>query len=141
MGLFNRSILFQQYPVPVKLAIVFMTLGWIFHFIFYFLFLVGDTLVRNDYIMLAIGIGICFFTASINRWARMLAIFFNIGIIALYLLICISQRTAVELRAFSALVVITFGISTYFLFKRETAAYFKSYNQMPAEPDTGPKEE
>jgi hypothetical protein len=84
--------------------------------------------------MLGIGIGICFFTASINRWARMLAVFFNVGIMALYLLVCLSGRTAIELRSLSALVVILFGISTYFLFKKETSNYFKTYNQPPGTP-------
>jgi hypothetical protein len=64
----------------------------------------------------------------------MLAVFFNIGIMALYLLVCLSGRTAIELRAFSVLVVILFGISTYFLFKKETSNYFKTYNQPSGTP-------
>jgi hypothetical protein len=128
MGLFNRSILFQQYPRPVKMAIVFMVLGWVFHFIIYFTFLAGEALVRNDYIMLGVGLGICFFTASINRWARMLAFFFNLGIMALYLLVCLSQHVGSDLRALSAGVVLLFAVSTYYLFNKETSNYFRTFN-------------
>lgn len=129
--LFNTDIQFQNYPQSVKVGIVSLVAGWAMHLTYYYVYLTRSELVRTDYLMIGVGLGICFFVAAINKWARMLCLFFNAGIIFMYLALALLLQADFGLRIFSGVVAGGFCVSTYFLLKKETAEYFKIYNQHP----------
>ena len=64
------------YPRVVKLALITLVAGWALHFLFLYRYF-PDLL---DYRQPVVGVLICVFVAMIKRWARMLCIFFNIGV-------------------------------------------------------------
>lgn len=134
----NTVISFKEYPTSVKRAILFLAIGWILHYVYYFGFLPGGELTRIDYLQLGVGVAICYFVASINKWARALCIFFNIGIMVLYLIpfAVHIQKGNIALYLFTALVIFLFGLSTYYLSRKETTQYFKEYNKPDEESET-----
>jgi len=109
-------------------AIVCLTLGWIVHLVYYFKFFTGEVLVRNDYLMAVVGIAICFFVASINTWARALSLFFNIGIMVIYLALLAFQKTNFGLQVMTITVIVLFALATYYLLRKDTAEFFRSFN-------------
>lgn len=127
----NKTINWNHYPNSVKTALKFLVTGWLIHLVFYFQFLATDQLTRNDYLMVGVGAAICYFVAGINKWARSLCIFFNIGIIAIYLVLLVFSQAGFGRHLLEGLVVITFGLSTFFLVQKETSAFFKEYNRPP----------
>lgn len=129
--MFNWQIKFDTYPTFVKAAIVSLSLGWLVHLVFYYKFFTGDILVRNDYLMFIVGVSICFFVASINKWARPLCLFFNIGIMLIYLILLYVyfQKPEYDKRVLSIAILFLFGISTYLLLRRDTIAYFRDFNE------------
>jgi hypothetical protein len=132
--LFNLSIQFQQYPQPVKIAIVSLAAGWALHLCYYYYFFVyqpGAELARIDYLMIGVGAAICFFVAAINKWARMLCVFFNLAIIFMYLVLTLLQQANFGQRIITGMVAGLFCLATWYLLKKETAEYFKAYNQPP----------
>ena len=121
-------------PAAVKYGIIFLIGGWLCHYAFYFMYFIEEMPSKTTYLQLGVGIGICYFVATLKRWARMLCLFFNIGIIALYGLYCLAffQSNKYDLMAMTGLVAILFLISTYFLLKKETAQFYAA-----ADPGTG----
>jgi hypothetical protein len=131
--LFNLHIDFQRYPQVVKNAIVSLVAGWaLFLAYYYYLFIhtTGSELARFDYLMIGVGVAICFFVAAINKWARMLCIFFNLPIIATCITLTLFHQTTLGQRFIPAAVAVLFCLSTYYLLQKETAEYFKRYNQL-----------
>ena len=128
--MFNTAIKFETYPNNVKKAIVCLTLGWIGHLIFYFKFLPGEVSTRSDLLMAAVGITVCFFVASINTWARMLSLFGNIIILVtyLYLAMLVFQKPAFGLQVMTTTVLVLFALATYYLLRKDTAEFFRSFN-------------
>jgi hypothetical protein len=127
--MFNQIMEFKNYPASVKNAILFLLAGWICHYYFYFSFLVNEFPMRTTYMQIGIGVAICFFVVSVKRWARMLCIFFNIGIAALYLLYCAAFFNSgnLNLTFLTGITLILFSISTYFLAVKESSQFFKTY--------------
>jgi len=121
----------------VKKAIVCLTLGWIVHLIFYFKFLPGEVLARSDVLMMAVGLLVCFFVASINPWARMLSLFGNIVILVtyLYLAMLVFQKPAFGLQVMTTSVIVLFSLATYYLLRKDTAEFFRSFNATKAQVD------
>ena len=135
--MFNTAIKFKTYPNNVKKAIVCLTLGWIVHLIFYFKFLPGEVLARSDVLMMAVGLLVCFFVASINPWARMLSLFGNIVILVtyLYLAMLVFQKPAFGLQVMTTSVIVLFSLATYYLLRKDTAEFFRSFNATKAQVD------
>jgi len=129
--MFNLDIKFDTYPTFIKLAIITLALGWLVHLVFYYKVFTDDTLVRRDYLMFTVGIAICFFIAGINKWARPLCLFFNFVIILFYLLLLYIyiQKPQYDLSVVTVTVLILFGLSSYLLLRRDTIAYFNSFNE------------
>ena len=127
----NISVKFNEYPTGVKMGIWFLIAGWVLHYFYFLKFLMGEFPVKTLYLQLGIGVAICYFVASINKWARSLCIFFNFAIMVLYLFYCILyfNLSKYDLAFLTALVVVLFSISTYFLTRKESSQYFKTYNQ------------
>ena len=121
-------------PAAVKYGILFLICGWLCHYAFYFTHFAEEMPLRTTYLQLGVGIGICYFVAAIKKWARMLCLFFNMGIIALYGLYCLAffQSNKYNLMMLTGLIAVLFLISTYFLLKKETAQFYAA-----ADPGTG----
>ena len=131
MAFINTTIKLKDYPLSVKLAILFLALGWGLHYLFYFKFLMYDEPVRNLYLQLGIGIAICYFVASINRWAKAMCIFFNLGIIIIYLVLFANYVLVDKpaLSVFTVTIALLFCLSTYYLLLKKTRDYFNIYGQ------------
>lgn len=127
----NISVKFKEYPTSIKMGISFLIAGWILHYFYFLKFLLGEFPLKTFYLQIGIGISICYFVASINKWARSLCIFFNFAIIVLYLFyfILYFNINKYDLAFLTALVAVLFSISTYFLTRKESSQYFKIYNQ------------
>jgi hypothetical protein len=130
--LFKTSIDFKTYPASVKRAIVFLAAGWLLHYAYYFIFFSGADPSRTVYLQLFVGVAICWFVAGINRWARALCLFFNFGIIVLYLFyfVIFLQVGRSDHIVFTALVAVAFGLSTYYLLQKETSRFFLESNSL-----------
>jgi hypothetical protein len=128
--MFNLAIKFNHYPAIVKWALLFLVLGWALHLGFYFKFMEGQISERNAYLMVGIGIAICYFTAAINRWARAMCLFFNLGIIVLYLVLTLAFVNSGKMAqaGFTSLVVAAFIAASVLLFLPKTRDFFKSFN-------------
>jgi hypothetical protein len=127
----NTTINLKEYPLSVKLAILFLALGWGLHYLFYFKFLMYDEPVRNLYLQVGLGIGICYFVASINRWAKAMCIFFNLGIVIIYLVLFANYVLIDKpaLSVFTVTIALLFCLSTYYLLIRKTREFFYIYGQ------------
>ena len=127
----NISIKFKEYPTSVKIGISFLVAAWILHYFYFLKFLMSEFPIKTIYLQLGIGVSICYFVASINKWARSLCIFFNFAIIVLYLLIFYLHfsQNKYDLTFIAALIAVLFSISTYFLAGKESSQYFKTYNE------------
>jgi hypothetical protein len=142
--MFNTVVKFGTYPTNVKRGIVCLTLGWIMHLVVYFNYFTGEALVRNDYLMAAVGIAICYFVASINTWARALSLFFNLGILVIYLALLVIPTQDLGLGQLKPMTVIAlFALATYFLLHKDVAEFFRSFNAAEThgdekKDDTGP---
>jgi uncharacterized membrane protein len=121
-------------PIAVNYGIIFLICGWLCHYAFYFMHFAQEMPSKTTYLQLGVGLGICFFVVRLKRWARMLCLFFNLGIIALYALYCLAffQSGKYNPMIFTGLIAILFLISTYFLLKKETAQFYAA-----ADPDAG----
>jgi len=127
----NISIKFKEYPTSVKMGISFLIAAWISHYFYFLKFLMSEFPLKTLYLQLGIGVSICYFVASINKWARSLCIFFNFAIIVLYLFFSIMyfNISKFDLAFFTILVVVFFSISTFYLTRKESSQYFKTYNE------------
>ncbi len=118
----------KTYPGSVRSALMFLVAGWLLHFAAYFGFLLKGETQRNMILMVAIGVGICYFVATIKNWARMLCIFFNIGIAGIYVLFSFSFFYTGETGKglLTVATIIVFVLSTYYLLVKETTRFFKT---------------
>ncbi len=115
-------------PAGAKYAMAMLIAGWLLHYAFYFLVFADEMPEKTTYLQLGVGIGICYCITTAKKWARMLCVYFNVGIIALYLLysLALVQSDRIGLFVLSALITLLFSGSTLFLLKRETALFFNS---------------
>ena len=85
--------------------------------------------LQSDYELLsqlAVGLGICYCVATIQKWARKLCIYFNIGMVVMYALFAIAFALGEKFMevALTTLIAGAFAVSLYWLLKRETAQFF-----------------
>jgi hypothetical protein len=136
------SIAFSEYPKQVKLAILFLCLAWLLHYVFYFSYLFDRAagMQNREYLQLGVGLGICVIVAGIKRWARMMSIFFNLGMMGMYLFLAYVYNGAQhrETAALAALVFLLFTLATVFMLNREVARYFKERDPLPEPPGSQP---
>jgi len=116
----------REMPPSVKNAIILLLAGWLAHYIFYFVFIAEDQPERVTYLQLGVGIAICYCVVTIRKWARKLCIFFNIGMVATYLVFSIvfAYVDQVGRFALTAFTAAAFAFSLYFLLRKETAQFF-----------------
>ena len=137
-GFIQTTINFKAYPTVVRNAILFLVAGWLVHYYFFFTHLeavlfsdmeTGSQADRTVYLQLGVGIGICYFVAAINRWARALCLWFNFIIIVTYGLlfyIFVHQNDTMA-SLLTAIVALLFSGATYYLLNKKTAEYFRTY--------------
>ena len=136
----------EEMPPAVKRAIIFLLTGWAAHYIFYFGFIAADQPERVTYLNLGVGIGICYFVATIRKWARRLCIYFNIAMVPMYILFAIAfaQGGKVDLFILTAFAAVAFGFSLYYLLQKETLRFFappeENKEQQPDESSRGPQQ-
>lgn len=120
----------KKRPAAVRYGILFLICGWLSHYVFYFTHFAAEMPSRTTYLQIGVGVGICYFVVTLKRWARMLCLFFNIGIIALYGLYCLLffQSNKYGLMLLTGLTATLFLLSTYFLLKKETAQFYTAAN-------------
>jgi hypothetical protein len=138
MGLFSIDL--EDYPKRVNLAIGSLCLAWLLHYVFYFQYLFDTSvgMTRLDYIQIGVGVGICVMVAQIKRWARLMCLFFNIGMVGMYAFVTYAFHSAgggKETALLTALVALLFGVSTYLLLDRRVAAFFRERNPLPERPN------
>jgi hypothetical protein len=123
---------YSTFPSSAKNGILFLLLGWIWHFsLLYMLLGTGLKIETQDWLRLsAIALLVCFFTIRVRNWARVLGIVANLLVISLYLLATAHfyNLNKINFSIFSAINVILFAISTFFLFKKETSDFFKLHS-------------
>jgi len=126
----------DEMPSSVKKAIIFLLVGWAAHYVFFFGLIAEDQPEQVIYLQLGVGIGICYCVATIRKWARRLCIFFNIVMVPMYVLFAIAftQGGKINLFILTAFIAASFGLSLYYLLKKETAQFFS-----PPEKDKGPE--
>jgi hypothetical protein len=129
----SMPIKWGEMPPSVRNAIIALLVGWAAHYIFYFGFIAEDQAERVTYLQLGVGIGICYCVATIRKWARRLCIFFNIGMMVLYAWAAVifgwsalifDQRDKISPLILTTVTALAFGISLYFLLKKEVALFF-----------------
>jgi uncharacterized membrane protein len=113
-------------PAGSKVAIVTLIGGWVLHAAAYIHFFPADLTDRNVFLQLIVGVGICYGVAAGRKWARMLCVFFNIGIVALYALFSMAlvQSGQWGWAGLMALIAGMFSASTVFLLARDSARFF-----------------
>ncbi len=119
------------YPKTVKWAITTLIAGWLLHFLFLYRYF-PDLL---NYRQPVVGALICVFVVMIKRWARMLCIFFNIGVAGIDLffgvLLFSSSKSAfagdVVFLLSTFLPAAAFIASTVFLLTGECGHFFKTF--------------
>jgi hypothetical protein len=126
----------QTYPKSLRYGITFLIVGWISHYIsFSLLFgLRAETFPSNDFIKhLILGGLSCFFMIKTKPWGRWLCLMGNAIVIVSYIqwgvLKYYAQNLSFAEVIVMGLVVILFSISTYFLFQKQSAEFFKALKQ------------
>jgi len=127
----NNLTRFKEFPPSVKYGIALLIIGWIFHYFFYFKIAASEFPIKTTYLQLGVGVFICYFVADIKPWARRLCMFFNVGIMGLYLLYGFVYFYAKNyyLCFFTIATALIFAVSAFYLFKKETAAFYIAMNQ------------
>ncbi len=137
----------EEMPPSVKNAIIALFVGWGTHYIFYFGYLADGQPERITYLQLGVGIGICYCVAAIKKWARRLCLYFNIGMVVLYTWAAVifgwsalifAQTDKISPLMLTAVTAIAFGLSLYFLLKKEVAQFFSPPEKEQAEQGDDP---
>lgn len=117
------------FPKTVKNGILFMYAGWVCFFIL-FLFVLKDPVEPRPAIS---GLLACYCIMMLRNWARVLCILCNIFIIIQLLVPALTLLGGglVVPGGVIALCVACFAISSYFLFQKETKAFFASMTPPP----------
>lgn len=122
---------FKTFPDSVRYGILFMLGGWIWFYIAVYTTLMKGA-VSQRYL---IGIAICYVVLRINNVGRVLCILAQVMIIfqmAIPAAVYFESGDAFH-GAMTGMIVALFGASSYFLFIRESAEFFKAYNKKDKE--------
>jgi hypothetical protein len=134
IDLFKEPRRFSELPRPAKMAFYTLLAGWLVHFtIIYSVFRnqFSDTMLLQHAGLAVIS---CFVLLKLKNWARILCITGNVIVILFYLFLFVAVMSGsadVMLAAMTLLNLLLFGASTFFLWKGETADFFKSQSAKP----------
>jgi len=125
---------FKSYPASVKNAFIYQVIAWIWWFIYcYTIYSKGKVPVAHVFS----GIAICYFIISLKPWGRILAITCNLLFIIVLLQVSYTLYMYGSINTTFVFVttdIVLFAISAYYLFKKETAVFFKAMNPKPEPP-------
>ncbi|RPJ75348.1 MAG: hypothetical protein EHM15_03780 [Desulfobacteraceae bacterium] len=126
--MFKRSATSSSMPSGALYSLVFLIAGWVLHYLVFFTVFSEEMPVHTSYLQAALGIGICWGVATGRGWARMLCLFFNIAMIALYGLCAwvFAQVGNLGLAGVSVLIVLALAGCTLSLLRKDTVLYFKA---------------
>jgi hypothetical protein len=116
----------------VKNGFLYLVGGWLCNYFFFYSFFStqADEIPMNLLLQQAMLGFLCFyFLLKVKNWARVLCLVGNIVIVVVYLFVMALLFGAKPY--FSLLAGVTaalFSVSTFFLFQKEAAAYFKARN-------------
>lgn len=125
----------KAFPESIKNGILFMALGWIWHYIaLYTNFLKGQIPIRQ----LIIGSSMFFFVYQMTEkkgWARALCMLCNVFVIVQYLPLVITFYEIGEFKfcLIAGLTVLLFSISTYYFAIKESSVFFKKQEEQNEE--------
>jgi hypothetical protein len=133
---------FKAFPPTVKNGFLYLVGGWLCNYFFFYSFFStqADEIPMRLLLQQAMLGFLCFyFLLKVKNWARVLCLVGNIVLVVVYLFVMALLFGAKPY--FSLLAAATaalFSVSTYFLFQKEAAAYFKSRNPQGDPAATGP---
>jgi hypothetical protein len=123
---------FKAFPPSVKNGFLFLVGGWFCNYFFFYGFFSTQTDEIPMKLLLQqamLGFLCFYFLLKVKNWARVLCLVGNIVIVVVYLFVMALLFGAKPY--FSLLAGVTaalFSVSTFFLFQKEAAAYFKARN-------------
>ena len=126
-GLFDKIKEFKDFPLSVKnaLLLVFISWGWCFLILYLYLYHPPE---RIPYRQAISGVAICISVLTIKNWARMLCLLCNVMIIIQFLPVFLTHTMNDNIipGIVIGLNLILFGISSYYMFTKTTAEFFKA---------------
>ncbi len=128
---------FKEGPQSFKFAVLLLCLGWAMVYLAYFDLFPNEALGRDLYLLLGVGVAICLLVAAARPWARKMTLFFNIAIVLFFTILGVNAflvEKILLIHVLSIFIVMSFIASTYFLFKKDTAAFFILHG--PNRPDS-----
>ncbi len=118
---------FKEGPQTFKYAVLLLCLGWAMVYLSYYLLFPDDALGRELYLLLGVGLSICILVAAARPWARKMVLFFNIAIVLFFSILAyniVLVEKILFVHILSVFIIFSFIASTYFLFKKDTGAFF-----------------
>ncbi len=133
--MFTEIMNFKTFPESVKMAFISLFSGWILFYLFYYLYLSDQALfTRRE---LIVGVLCCLCLLTFKNWGRMLCILCNAMIIIQFSLpvlgFMMSGKWQPGLMLGAMVGMLT--VCTFFLFKKESAQFFKSFSKKPVSMD------
>lgn len=127
----NIQLLFPSFPKCFKRALLCLGGGWAAIYCFaYWIAIAPKTML----LLVAIGLIGCFSLIKGNEWARRLIIAGNMVIMMSFLFFAAALwKTRIDLTVLSLIIVMVFGVASYFLLKPETSAFFKAIHSQQAD--------
>ena len=118
---------FKSIPNDVKNGLLFLYLGWLWFYIAsYFFYLNGEI----PWKFIAGGAVICVLVSQFKNYARVLCLLFNIMMILwCVLLSALFFKQFTDKFIASVVNFILFSLSTFYLFKKDAADFFKAQSQ------------
>lgn len=137
INLFKTPGKFSYLPKNARYGILFLFLSWAGHFLLYYLInMISPNLIPREMLLqhLAIAVMICYFVLRLKNWARILCVFGNIVIIMFYIGYLFTTFASIGrfgLLILSVCVCCLFGLTSFFLSRSDTVAFFKVQSPKP----------
>jgi hypothetical protein len=133
---------FKLFPKRVKNGILFMFLGWVWHFFYLTQFFSFQDEWRMYFKHLVAAGVLIFFVIRVRAWARMFSLVLIPGLVVLNYGRILAENIYLDRHTTASyflalLVIIFFSLSVYFLFHKETAEFFKTHNPKPDDTESG----
>jgi hypothetical protein len=142
VGMRELAAEFKAFPPSVKNGFLFLLGGWCCNYLFFYFFFStqADEIPMNLLLQQGMLGFLCFyFLLKVKNWARVLCLVGNIVIVVVYLFVTALLFGAKPYFSLLAGVIVAlFSASTYFLFQKEAAAYFKARNPKDEPAASGP---
>ncbi len=124
---------FATFPQSVKNAFIFTATAWIWYYIAVYGYLLPNEGPGKDLIVGPVALLLLW---TLRNWARVLCMLCNLFILIQFLPVTVGlfNMGNVHRGMMSTLIVLFFAISTYYLFVKDSADFFKAYGKGAEEP-------